>query len=414
MSSQVTAGVMRLGQWNIDLVPGTPPSIFDYFDLFEHVVILPNRVQLELMSTGLTPSTSLTPTTTLTPIAAPVLAQSVYTGVIMHREEKGVDAVSISGCSLEGWLGDDQGLGDLIDPPLVFTQADLPTAARLVIPPALSPGVLSASITGYSGQHGYETPRAVLQALCSFFSDDPNFPNGCEYVVKPDGTVHCGDVSTLYGSTPTVVLTPEGSGNDPTWTSYGVTVDGFDIDAEDFTTEVVVVGTDDAGNAISLGAAGGIGTTTGGYKDLFGNDLRRGRTTSISGDDANASQVAASVLAREYRLHIEVSLEVDGWQPDGPASVGSSVYLYDPSRLLVDTSNQVFYRGRWINPEKVRVMEATWPVTRGMGVYHRRKDGTWADLTDYVDVGTGAAQLVVGDPPRVLIPEFQGALAPLP
>lgn len=414
MSSSVTAGVMRLGQWNIDFVPGVPPGIFDFFDLFEHVVILPNRVQLELMSTGLQPSTVLTPTTTLMPLSAPVLEQSVYTGVIMHREERN-DQVSISGCSLEGWLGDDQGLGDLIDPPLVFNQADLPTAARLVIPKALSPGVLSSSSgTGYSGQHGYETPRAVLQALCSYFSDDPSFPNGCEYVVRPTATVHMGDVQTLYGVTPTVVLTPEGSGDDPTWTSYRVTVDGFDADAEDFTTQVVVVGTDEAGNDVSLGVAGGDGTTTGGYKDLFGNDLRRARTTTISGDDANAAQVAASVLAREYRLHIEATLEVDGWQPDGPAGVGKSVYLYDPARLLVDQSTQVFYRGRWINPEKVRVMEATWPVTRGMGVYHRRKDGTWVDLTDYVDYGDGAAQLVLGDPPRVLIPDFVGAIAPLP
>jgi hypothetical protein len=64
---------------------------------------------------------------------------------------------------------------------------------------------------------------------------------------------------------------------------------------------------------------------------------------------------------------------------------GDRVWCYDPEVGLIDTANQVTWRGEVITPVQMRVASLTWPITQGMGVY-LRIDGTWVDISRYVAV----------------------------
>ena len=59
-------------------------------------------------------------------------------------------------------------------------------------------------------------------------------------------------------------------------------------------------------------------------------------------------------------------------------------YCYDPP-YFVDTDNEVFFRGDVIYPKKIRLLEATWALTTGMGIYYRDSAGVYTDLTRFVE-----------------------------
>ena len=56
------------------------------------------------------------------------------------------------------------------------------------------------------------------------------------------------------------------------------------------------------------------------------------------------------------------------------------------TEALVDTDNEIFFRGEYINPYKLRLLSASWPLTEGMGVYFLAPSATttWTDLTRFV------------------------------
>ena len=91
----------------------------------------------------------------------------------------------------------------------------------------------------------------------------------------------------------------------------------------------------------------------------------------------------------------------DGGVPD-PASVGTTVWVYDPDQGLFDTANPIPWNGPTVYPVALRALGATWPVTAGMGVYVRHGEG-WADRSPYLVPDSGAPTLEVGATRRTLI-----------
>ena len=80
----------------------------------------------------------------------------------------------------------------------------------------------------------------------------------------------------------------------------------------------------------------------------------------------------------------------------GHIVVGDMIYVFDADGSLVDSANQVRYRGGFIYPIKQRVYATTWPIERGMGVWYRSKVGAWTDLTNYVEFEEPGVSLEVG------------------
>jgi hypothetical protein len=80
---------------------------------------------------------------------------------------------------------------------------------------------------------------------------------------------------------------------------------------------------------------------------------------------------------------------------------GDNVYLYDLESGLINTAQQITYRGEVIFPMTKRVLSMTWAIEAGYGVYIRSNAATpvWYDLTPYVQWETPGASMEVGDRP---------------
>lgn len=182
------------------------------------------------------------------------------------------------------------------------------------------------------------------------------------------------------------------------------TVD-MDEDMEDFATRVVMLAESD-GDTFATGTAD-IGTVAPGvnvYKDLFGNALNLTKLVSESDTVVENADTRAELALREViNPHRALTLAADDYDIHGTFEVGDYIYVYDPDAGLVDTANEVQIRGVRVNPVKLRVTEADWPITEGYTVAHRDANGNWMDITDYVHFDEEqTSRVVVGDYNREL------------
>ena len=86
---------------------------------------------------------------------------------------------------------------------------------------------------------------------------------------------------------------------------------------------------------------------------------------------------------------------------------GESIWVYDPTVGLEDTTNEVRVGGEILHPAEVDLYAITWPVVQDMGVYvvyynQSTTDLDVIDLTPYVAYEDGPTTLDVGAPHRVL------------
>lgn len=220
------------------------------------------------------------------------------------------------------------------------------------------------------------------------------------------GTLDAGPESTLYVTNPSCVLVRQGSlqGEDMRIKAIPGTI-GLDQDMEDFATRVVVLGESD-GYQFSTGQAtvGAVSPGTNIYRDIHGNPLNLTKMVSESQTtEENADTRAELALRKIITPHREIALNTSDYDLYGSFEVGDYVYIYDPDAGLIDTANEVVIRGVRINPLKLQVTESEWPVTDDYSVAYRAADGTWYDLTDYVEFDDDkATRVVIGNFQRTL------------
>ena len=76
------------------------------------------------------------------------------------------------------------------------------------------------------------------------------------------------------------------------------------------------------------------------------------------------------------------------------------VLLTQKQIVLADSRSNLFetvYQGRILNQTKIRILGITWPIKNGYGVFYRKSDGSYIELTDYLLWETGDVQLEIGD-----------------
>jgi hypothetical protein len=173
-----------------------------------------------------------------------------------------------------------------------------------------------------------------------------------------------------------------------------------DFDMEDFTTRVVMIAEESA-EELATGSAD-IGTVSPGtntFKDLQGNPLVLTRLVSESDTiETNADTRAELALRNHLEPHRQMTIAADDYDIHGSFEVGDYIWAYDPDGGIVDLTNEVYIRGIRINPMKLRVTEADWPVTEGYTVAYRDANGTWYDLTDYIHwEETQSSNITIGD-----------------
>lgn len=370
----VTEHLMRLGSWNLSLIPEAPKSVRQAVDLFDHVVITASPV---------------------TPVSsdANMLASSIYTGVILERDE-----FTLAGCSPLWWLGTDEGVGPFpvgvggnefetrttavgvdkvgtwdtsgITAPLGTILAyafDVPIndiTLGTVNGAGLTSIVASGPITG--------TFRELLDFLCGLA--------GAEYRMKPNFTLDVASAANLFVATPTVVVTRKDGG--PDGSRQGVRGPNLSIknSGRSITTHVRVY-TD----PLTVGSADAVSFPKA-PSNSNATFIRRTTSTDPGAVGSNLNAVATSLLNLYSTTRDTITLDSAEYAVTRFVTPGDTVYAYDPQAGLNDTANQITYRGETISPIKLRLKSVTWPIEQGMGVYLRQTGATpsYVDLTQWV------------------------------
>lgn len=375
-----------LGSWEVKLQPGTPRDVLDALQYFGHIAITPGRLDPLQYGDNL-------------------LATARYVGVLRTRTvgddgrtNAPQDDLSVGGVGMAMWLGDEDGKGDVYENAIEPASASFADTINMLLPAsgAVTAGTIYSVPGQYSGSHRYESPRTAINYVCDTMSTT-SVP--VSWRVNGDATLDAGPDADLFVTNPTCVIMAA-AGEDMALRALPGSMD-VTRDVEDYSTRVVLLA-EGEGTSIATGAADISPATP--YKDLHGNPLKLTRLVSESDTaSANAEVRAQLALSQFTSTRNALTLSAADYDVHGTFRVGDRVWVYNPDAGLVDTSTEIMFRGLRINPLKLQVTETSWAVTDGYTVAYRAADGTWTDLTQYVDFETDSTSTVtVGDFARQL------------
>lgn len=373
----ITELLMQQGSFTVPLTIDTPHSIWERIggtestgaDVTEigtpgHVVITPQ--EMEPIKVG----------------GVSVLAEARYTGVIKQKKQTN-RKMSLTGVGLEWWLGTDDGLGDIIRPEVVLSASTMSNALDNLLPAAITKGVVTETgLSTITSNHHFSNPLEAIRTVMA--------QAHCEFRINPDGVMDAGGHRFLFNvAVPTVVASRDASGSDPNFLGIPIAKSEARRDYSQMATGGLVYITEADGTRTEV--AGYIRGTT--QRDLHGNAIvHEFAEEQVKGDSAANEDYIAHRLS-QYVTNSFFSLDTDFYEVEGGMPVGDAWHVFDPP-AFVDLSNPIQYRGDVIYPLDLRVMEATWPVRDGMGVYFRPSIGTggagavldsdWIDLTQFV------------------------------
>lgn len=362
---------MGLGSWAVTLDERTPREILDRLSYFGHVALIPGRV-----NPGEYGDTLLT--------------MARYVGVLTKRDFDDIKRVGGQGMAV--WLGDADDKGEVFESPVSIAGQTFANTITTLMSGSTSVvvGTLYSVAGTYSGQHVWQSRGKAVDYVCQTM--------GGEWRVNGNATLDAGPISNLYVTSPTCVVVRKDAGKDLTLTGLSGDMT-LTRDVEDWTTRVVLLA-EGEGESTATGSANII---TNPYLDIRGNPVRRVRLISESGTSTGNAQSRAQLqLNRFTGTRNALRLSADDYEIRGTFQVGDYVWVWDPDAGLYDTAQEITFRGNRINPIKLRVVETSWPVTSGMTVAYRHQDGTWINLTDFVDFETGSTSIGVGELNRSL------------
>lgn len=367
--------LMETGSWDLTLDPYTPRFLVDQVDVFDHLLVLPAWI----------PPSSVSDTV--------AQSLSVYTAPLIGWSP---GKTSFYGFGPAYWLGTNNGLSDLYEAAFSPTKSfddwlTDSTASVLRVGGDAANGITAGSIdagvgTAQIAVDAGASPLDLLNLACAQF--------GFEWRINADMTLDADDEATLF-DTLNFIVVPDG-GRDilaGCWLAELTLA----VDAEDYTTRVVVEAAD-----ASTGSADISPATP--YDDIDGNAIQRERyyVVTAAPSTPGATTAAANRLALYDHLHEEIGVSIpDLYCGLSLVEPGDSIYVYDADNGLVDTATKYQARGETMFPETVRVVAVDQPIQRGMGVFIRTGSGTYLDFTDWVVFEDGATRLEVGASPRI-------------
>jgi hypothetical protein len=313
--------------------------------------------------------------------AAGIQSALTYVGVILTLP----DRLTIEGQDLSWWLGDTNGIGPLVDTAIVRSSSTTTSVwMDQVLPPGGINGITKGTVTNGTSFTGVTSPLSTRLELLQFVCER----SAVEWYIGPTGAVTVGPSTTLFPA-PTVadatIITRNPSGDEGGLSGVeAVNMERY-RDGTSTVSRSVVFHTG-AGNDLSFVTSSQ--TPTGvRWKDYAGATPT---ARSIRGDGEALRLAAAQRVADDLVTSLSVdqkAVRLDSRTHNVTAEVrpGDRVWVYDLETGLTDSANQVTWRGEPITPIQMRVATLTWPITQGMGVY-LRIDGTWTDITRYVQV----------------------------
>ncbi len=393
----VTDRLMKLGQWSVTL---DDVALKDEIDYFDHIVIVPGEFRQPSILSD-----------------ASILSIARYTGIIREKHVTGSsdknENLELFGHDVEGWLGDEDRRGFVYETRRIYLadtfanvmdRSGSPTFGLLRddagAQTSIHAGTIFSVAGSYTGAHEFTDQRTAIRYVVDVFE--------AEYRVNPDFTIDLGNESDLFVTTPTTVLARKiTDGRDPNFD--GLPLANFESinDVNDYSTRTIVLA-NGSGELIKTGSADAASVP---YQDGFGNTVVRVRTISESETNEGNANSRASLHQNETgSLRKALTISTREFDIEGDFDVGDTVYVHDPTDdALIDTANEVRFRGQVLNPIKTRIFGMTWPVREGMSVYIRHGDATYTDVTDSVQFETGGdISLDIGAHPRSTFVEDPG------
>jgi hypothetical protein len=393
-----------VGRWSIRLRPDTPKTILDLFDFanatsrFATLVVTPARVESSAFS------------------AATLRSLACYVGVLRTRSSE----YEIGGVGVASLLGNEDGSCEQPTSPVTFAATVLSTALDSYLP---TNGITKGSVTNTGTAitatlPAYASRRTLIQQIVDACGGEWRITTDSSGNLDVDAAVN----ATLYGSTPPAMVIETTGGRETTGI---IGLEAVEIDqahdVDDFATKQYVLARADG--TVTIGSA-----TSGASTSYFnGTAIKLEAVTDSSATDGtNANTVATLLLGQRQTLKRNIAVTVRAedivgktWGPSGTSTTnvrcGDSIYIYDPLHGLVDTANQVSYRGQTLFPLKTRIYGLRWPVLGGMGVYllTAASSPTIYDLSEWYEPETGSVTLDVGAQVRSAYSSIaQGASSP--
>jgi len=335
-------------------------------------------------------------------------AGGLFTGVILRRPDRfevgGHSATMLLGAASDGRPGSaEQGPVTLVAQEYTTTISAwvgniLTNTACVIQPGNIGSGQPAGTVA--HGNLARQTPKTMLDTFIR-----PRFR--CEYRVNPDLTLDTGTAIALYPFVaPNQPVVTRRGGRDLNAAGVHASQLGLDSSWDDWAYRVIT--------RIDTPALSGIATQTNPYiNSATGAPLNWTKVVAMSATgqvdnveaQADADENSALELASTVRSRT-VTVNVDDYETSRRIPAGSYVWVYDVDEGLYDSTNALPYRGQTIFPAKLRVMETTWPLEPGMGVYldnrHNDSAAGIVDLTRYVRWDDGGATLTVGAPRATL------------
>lgn len=372
----VTQTLRALGHWDLQLREDMPASTWDDLKYFGHVAFHMGRQDPRIAGDSL-------------------LKSARYVGVLREKTESGLPK-RIGGIDVAMWLGDTDNKADIIEDALAVS-GDFSTIIGQVMTgyAAVTVGTIFNQTGPFEFTFQFQSRRQIIDYICQTWG-------GLAWRVNGDATLDAGLESDIFVVSPEVAVTRKpkniqsiaGSEVDMFLRSLNGSLE-TQQDVADLTTRVVLMAQGSNGQFASAAVDAPPGYHP--YKDLHGNDIKMTRIVQESTtDEGNAEARAQLQLNRFLNTRDALTLSTEFYDIKGVAQVGDYIWVWDPTMGLVDNNNEVIFHGQRMNPVKLQMTEATWPVSRGTGVYFRDWNGNWTDLTDYVVWETGETNIVVG------------------
>lgn len=365
----VTETLRALGGWQLRLT-GVPQQVIDAMQYFGHITVHTGHLTLNQLDDSL-------------------LTSSRYTGVLRYKQNDG-GVVDIRGCGMALWLGDEDKKGAVIEDLMKIENESFEDTIRAILTGTGTSSVTEGTLFNigetYTGSFQFQSPREALDYVCDTL--------GADWYVTGDARLMAGRSEDLFVTEPRAALVRRQAGGDMTMRGLSGKFQTTQ-DVEDFTTRVVLLAQGD-GASVATGSAD-IDPGLNPYRDLHGNPVVFTRLVSESQTDpSNAHARAQLQLNRFTGTRDAVTLSTGEYDLKGDVNVGDYLWVYDPDTQLIDSTNEVVFRGVRMNPMRLRLIELTWPVTSTHSVAYRDWAGQWYDLSPYLVAESGDNTLVIG------------------
>ena len=357
----ITEVMMSQGSWDIKLSPTAPDSLWNDLESFGHIVVTSQYVDPTLFGD------------------TAMLTAARYVGPLLSKNNAEGSGISLSGAGMAWWLGDEEGVGDLIEIEQNLESATLSASLDALLPAQGS--ITKGSVTEpagqtYQGVHQWETPLDAIRTMVASL--------GCEFRVNNDGTLDAGPRNDVFNvDVPRVVVTRQ-AGKDSEYITTDSQSMALSLDASKYASRGIVVTTDSDNVKVLVGYSDRIPGPT--QYDIHGNLVARTLMAETYGSPVSVATYLISSL-NDHATVAEINIATAfNEMSEGSFAVGDGFWAYDPP-AFVDTSNQITFRGEIIHPQLLRLLSASWPVREGMGVYYRTPDvaPTYVDLTRFVE-----------------------------